>query len=343
MTDSSTHALNRREPTPNRLGLHLGSVLGTEIRADWSLLIVFALILFDLGAGVLPRWHPEWSAPFVWVMAFAAATLFFLSVLAHEMSHALVGRAQGMSVRRITLFLFGGAAELEGEPSSPKAEFWMAIVGPVTSLAIGVAATALGVALAQDVILPSGGDIPEQTLSQLAPVPTLLLWLGPINVLLAVFNVLPGFPLDGGRVLRSVLWAVTKDFTRATTWAAGVGRAFGWTLIALGALQVFAGGGVQGLWLVLIGWFLSAAARTSRERAVAGKLLENVSVSDVMRTRIATVGPNTTVESLVNEVLLVSDQECIPVLAPDGDRGWSVFRTRAACRWIAGKRFRFAM
>lgn len=183
----------------NRPGLGLGSMFGVEIRADWSLLIIFALILFNLGAGVFPSWHPDWSLALCWGLAFAAATLFFASVLAHELSHAVVGRAQGISIRRITLFLFGGAAHLESEPPSPKAEFLMAIVGPVMSLVIGFGATALGVAMAGQGVWPTTAvEQPTQVFSDLAPVPTLLLWLGPINVLLAVFNVLPGFPLEVG-------------------------------------------------------------------------------------------------------------------------------------------------
>lgn len=304
----------------NRPGLGLGSMFGVEIRADWSLLIIFALILFNLGAGVFPSWHPDWSLALCWGLAFAAATLFFASVLAHELSHAVVGRAQGISIRRITLFLFGGAAHLESEPPSPKAEFLMAIVGPVMSLVIGFGATALGVAMAGQGVWPTTAvEQPTQVFSDLAPVPTLLLWLGPINVLLAVFNVLPGFPLDGGRVLRSALWALTGDFVKATGWAAGVGRAFGWGLMAFGALQAFGGALLQGMWLVLIGWFLSNAARMSHQQVLARSALENVSVADVMRTKIATVDPETTVQSLVNDVLLVSDQDCVPVVAAGGE------------------------
>jgi Zn-dependent protease/CBS domain-containing protein len=300
-----------------RPGLGLGSLFGVEIRADWSLLVIFALIAFNLGAGVFPSWHPDWSLALSWGVAFAAATLFFVSVLAHELSHALVGRAQGVAIRRITLFLFGGAAHLEGEPPSPKAEFWMAIVGPVTSLVIGVGATAAGMAMAGQGAWPSTAvEQPLEVFSVLAPVPTLLLWLGPINVVLAVFNVLPGFPLDGGRVLRSALWAVTGDFVKATAWAAAAGRALGWGLMALGVVQAFGGALLDGMWLVLIGWFLSNAARMSYQQVLAKQALENVSVADVMRTRIATVGPETTVQSLVHDVLLVSDQDCVPVVAP---------------------------
>jgi Zn-dependent protease/CBS domain-containing protein len=293
-------------------GVQMGTLFGVNIHVDWSLLIIFALILFNLGAGVFPYWHPDWSPALVWGVALAAAVSFFASVLIHELAHAVVGRAQGIPIRRITLFLFGGLAHMEGPPPSPKSEFWMAIVGPVTSIVFGVAATLLGAALAG---APTAEALqnPQQVLSALGPLPTLLLWLGPINVLLGVFNIVPGFPLDGGRVLRSILWGITGDLRKATHWATGAGRAVAWLLIGIGALTLFSGALLQGMWLLLIGWFLNNAARMSYQQLLVRQALADVPVTRVMRTRVHTAGPDTSVDSLVREVFLATDQQSVPI------------------------------
>lgn len=298
--------------SPYLSGFFMGRLGGIAIHVDWSLLIVFVLIAFNLGAQVFPHWHPDWSVALTWGVALAASVLFFASVLAHEMSHALIGRGQGIAIPRITLFLFGGMAHMQGEPRSPKAEFWMAIVGPVTSLAIGIGATLLGGALARDTLAQTL-EHPEATLAGVAPVPTLLLWLGPINILLGLFNLVPGFPLDGGRVLRSVVWAATGDLKKATYWASNAGRVFAWFLMGIGILNLFGGALLQGLWLLLIGWFLSNAARASYQQLVVRQALENVPVTRVMRTQLRRIEPTTTLESVVRDIFLVSDQGGVPV------------------------------
>lgn len=310
--DEALPAGSETAPSPYLSGFFVGRIGGIDIHVDWSLLIIFVLIAFNLGAQVFPHWHPDWSVALTWGVALAAAALFFGSVLAHELSHALVGRAQGIAIPRITLFLFGGMAHMQGEPRSPKAEFWMAVVGPVTSLAIGAGATLLGGAMARDT-LAHALEQPEAMLAGVAPVPTLLLWLGPINILLGLFNLVPGFPLDGGRVLRSVVWAATDDLKKATYWASNAGRAFAWFLMGIGILNLFGGGLLQGVWLLLIGWFLSNAARASYQQLVVRQALESVPVTRVMRTRLSRIEPTTTLESVVREVLLVSDQRSVPV------------------------------
>jgi len=290
-----------------------------EIRVDWSLAIIFALITADLALVVLPSWHPEWGAPLVWGVALAAAVLFFGSVLAHEMSHALVGRAQGVEVRRITLFLFGGMAHLEGRPETPKAELLTAIVGPLTSLAIGAAALAIGAALAGPELTGAAAmAAPEQTLSQLGPMTTLLLWLGPINIALALFNMVPGFPLDGGRVLRAALWAWMGDLPRATRWASRSGQLFALLLMALGVVSVLGGLWVQGFWFVLIGWFLHRAARRGYEQVALRESLEGVAVHEIMRTSLRQLAPSTTLAELAREVLH-TEETAFGVATPDGE------------------------
>lgn len=297
-------------------GLGLGRILGVEIRLDLSLLVIFALVTFNLGAGVLPRWHPAWSPVAVWALALGAAVLFFASLLTHEMAHALVARRMDVPVRRITLFLFGGLAHLEGEPKSPKAEFLIAVVGPATSLVIGALATAAGVWLAGPALELGVVEGPEAALAAmhgLGPLATVLLWLGPVNLFLGLFNLVPGFPLDGGRVLRALLWGATGDLTRATRWASWSGQGVAWVLMGVGVMNVLGGGLVSGLWLVLIGWFLNNAARTSYQQLLVRQALEDVPVTRLMRTQLDRVGPELSVDELVREHVMVSDQHAFPV------------------------------
>lgn len=293
-------------------GPRLGTVFGVEIRVDWSLLVIFTLITVNLGAGVFPSWHPEWGVGLSWAVALAASFLFFGSVLAHELSHAVVARARGIPVSRITLFLFGGVAEMEDEPKSPKDELLMTIVGPAMSLAIGGLAILIASLLAPDTVavLP---DQPEVAMRSLGPVATLLMWLGPVNVVLGLFNLVPGFPLDGGRVARSVFWWITGDLVKATRWATGLGRGFAWILMGIGMLELFGGLFVQGLWLLLIGWFLNNAAQMSYQQLLVRRALEHVPVSRIMFTRVGSLMPELSVESFVRDHLLVGDQQAFPV------------------------------
>ena len=189
-------------------GFRVGRISGIEVRVHWSLLFIFWLIVVNLGAGLFPARHPDWSAGMSWLMAGLAAVLFFLSILAHELSHALVGRATGIPVDGITLFIFGGVARMRGEPPSPRSELLMTIVGPLTSLGIGVIASIWGALLASPVVMDVGD--PLKALQDVSPLATVMLWLGPINIMIGLFNLVPGFPLDGGRVLRAVLWAWTQ-------------------------------------------------------------------------------------------------------------------------------------
>lgn len=297
-------------------GPSLGRLFGVPIAADWSVILIFALIAFNLGAAVFPNWHPQWSPFITWATAFGAAILFLGSILLHELSHAVVARAQGIRVRGITLFLFGGATQMEGEPPSPKSEFFTAIVGPITSLVIGTIATFAGSWLAGPSLAQLSPENPEavaRTLSGLSPWATLLLWLGPINILLALFNIVPGFPLDGGRVLRSLLWGLTGDFSKATRWAAALGRGLAWALMAFGVLLAFGGDFLSGLWLILIGWFLSVAASASYQQTLIRQTLKDVVVGDLMRTQMLRVPPELAVSRLVDDYLMNTDQHCFPV------------------------------
>jgi Zn-dependent protease len=323
-TNSNLHRTSDEPPRDSQRrtsfgGLRLGRLFGVEIRLDFTLIIVFVLVATSFSQGTLPRWHPDWAPGLVWTVALGAAVLFFASVLLHELSHALVARAQGIPVRGITLFMLGGIAQIEKEPSTPGREFAMAIVGPLTSIAIGVVCTVLGGAQ-----LNMGAEAfaqhPEEAFHGLGPVATLLVWLGPLNLVLGVFNLLPGFPLDGGRVLRAILWAASGNRVRASQWAAFAGQLFGWALTALGILMAFGsvfpvvgGGFIQGLWFVLLGFYLTSAARATGERVTVRSALDDVPIRTLMLTRFDTVEPGIPVHAFVDEHLLGSEQRCFPV------------------------------
>jgi Zn-dependent protease len=301
-----------------RSGVRLGRIAGIEVVADWSLLIIFLLIAFSLAAGVFPSWHPDWGPGLAWGTALAAAVLFFASVLAHELSHALVGRAGGIHIRRITLFMFGGMAHLESEPPTWRSELAMAAIGPVTSLALGVAFLLLAGIIAGPIEFDP--DAPGGMLATLSPLASLLLWLGSVNILLAFFNLVPGFPLDGGRVLRAIMWAATGSLRRATRWASAAGQGFAWLLMGTGLLMilglrvpVLGGGLLGGLWLMFIGWFLNNAALVSYRQLLVKERLEDVPVARIMQTRFTRVDPRTTVARLVDEHLMASGQRVFPV------------------------------
>ncbi len=300
-------------------GFRLGRIAGIDVHVDWSLLIIFALIASSLGLATFPALHPNWSSLLSWVTALVAAVLFFASVLVHELSHALVGRAYGMRVPRITLFIFGGLAHMESEPEHWRGELWMAIVGPITSLVLGFTFLVLaGLLIGPEGIDPAN---PREHLAGLSPLATLLLWLGPVNVILGLFNLVPGFPLDGGRVLRAAMWGLTGDIRRATRWASRAGQGFAWLLIATGVAMIlgarvplFGTGTIGGLWLAFIGWFLNSAALASYQQLLLRESLGGVRVARLMRSRATDVPPDMAVQDLVDAHLLRGGERALPVV-----------------------------
>jgi len=301
-----------------RTGFTVGRFFGIRINIDWSWLLIFILIAWSLSA-LFGEIHANWSIALRWTIALVAALLFFASVLAHELAHSMMAQAQGVPVRSITLFLFGGVSNIQQEPPSPRAELLITIVGPITSIVIGLLVTFAGRALAP-MSANLNLDDPTTLASQLSPLATMLLWLGPINIFLGLFNLIPGFPLDGGRLLRSLLWSITGNLRRATRWAARVGRIIAWLMIVTGIAMVFGlqvpffGTGLSGLWLVFIGWFLNSAAVQSYQQVVVADILEDVPVVRLMHRDPPTVKPSLTVAALVEEHLMGSDERAFPVI-----------------------------
>jgi Zn-dependent protease/CBS domain-containing protein len=301
-------------------GLKLFRIFGIDIAIDWSWILIFLLVTWNLGAGIFPQLHPDWSTELDWGLGLTAALLFFASVLAHELAHSLVAKAKGLPVKNIVLFLFGGVSNIEREPSTPGVEFVMAIVGPLTSIALGLIFVLAG-RFQANMFHESTMSGNMEAFKQLGPVATLLLWLGPINIILGVFNLVPGFPLDGGRVLRSIIWGINHDLRKATRLASWVGQVIAWLFIIAGismafgaTVPVFGTGFISGLWLAFIGWFLNNAAVASYQQVLLQNVLEGVPVSRLMRRDVPTVSPNEPVSDLVHDWLINTDERAFPVV-----------------------------
>jgi len=277
---------NERPPHPTG-GFRLGSILGFEIRIDLSWFVIFFLVFWSLSMAVFPAQSPGLPRSIHLAMGAAGTLLFFASLLTHELSHAIVSRAKGIPVAGITLFIFGGMAWATREPDSPEDEVLIAGIGPVTSLALA--------GLFQLIAWAS-------TAAELgSPVIGVASYLAFINLALAIFNLIPGFPLDGGRVFRALAWKHTGNKAKATRWAVAGGRAFGTVLMVLGAVQALAGAPVGGLWLVFIGWFLRNLAGTSLQQQLLHDLLAGFVAADLMSPQPEVVSARLPLEELVRD------------------------------------------
>lgn len=279
----------------------IGSIAGIRIALHPSWLIIFFLITLSFALGDVSGRPSGFPSTVNWIVGAGVSILFFASVLAHELSHALLARRFGMEVRDITLFVFGGAATLEGDAKRPRDEAIIAAAGPITSVLVGAGFWLLAVALN------------DQRFSDLAAT------LGFANVTLGLFNLIPGYPMDGGRILRAILWRLRGDQYAATRSAAMVGRGFGYLLVAGGALLAFQSREpFQGIWIALIGWFIASAADASSAQASVQRTLQGVSVRDVMEEGPPSVSPNETVAELVNDRLMRGEGRSFLVRHDDG-------------------------
>jgi Zn-dependent protease/CBS domain-containing protein len=276
--------------------IRLGRIAGIEIDINLSWLIILVLLTVSLAVAWFPYTVHGLSILTYWVLGLIAAILLFASVLGHELAHSLVAKSRGLPVKSITLFIFGGVSNIEHEPQSPSVEFWMAIVGPITSLVIGGVSWLLAVGL------------------QGVPVVSAVFeYLAVANILLGAFNLIPGFPLDGGRVLRALLWAVMGSLRRATLWATRVGQFVAYLFILWGIWQVFTSNFINGIWIGFIGWFLLNAAQTANREVMLQSLFRGVSVAQVMGPPPQPVPANISLRELVDHYLLPRGQRTAPV------------------------------
>ncbi len=286
-----------------RPSIRLGRILGIEIGLHYSWFIIAMLIVFSLN-GHFHQVNPQWSAALRWSLATMTALLFFASIVAHELSHAAVAKARGIPVKSITLFALGGVANIEKESSDASSEFWMAIAGPITSAVIGL----LFVGIARIVgWQPHAGTPP-------APLSAGLLWLGYINIALAVFNMIPGYPLDGGRVLRAIVWGINHNLNRATKIVASVGQFIAVAFIVFGFFRFFYAGAFGGLWLAFIGWFLADAAAASQSSVEMSAAIADIRVGDVMSRDCLPVDASKNLARFVDEYLLRTGRQCFTVV-----------------------------
>ncbi len=282
--------------------IKLARVFGVELGLHYSWFIIAALIAFSLGAH-FRQVNPAWGTDVIWAAAIVTAVLFFVCLFAHELSHAAVAKSRGLPIHRITLFLLGGMAQIEKEASDASTEFWMGIAGPIASAVIGIVLLAIAWAV---------GWVPRSVPQ--TPGTAILVWLGYINLALAAFNMIPGFPLDGGRVLRAILWWITKNVTKATNIAVSIGQIVGVLFILYGILEFFHGEGFGGIWMAFIGWFLLQAAGASRMQMRAENLLHGLRVDNLMSQDCVFVDGSAPLQEFVDEHLLRTGRRCYVVM-----------------------------
>lgn len=280
----------------NRNAIPIGRILGIPIKVDYSWFLIFGLFTWSLAGSYYPGEFKDWPLAQYWIVGAATAIMLFVSVVIHELGHSLVALRYKIPVRSITLFIFGGVAQIESEPRTPIEEFWIAIAGPLTSFALAAV-----FALLQ----PLAGSW--------TPLMALFKYLAYINGSLALFNLIPGFPLDGGRVFRAIVWAVTRSLRRATIVAANLGRFIAYMFILFGIWQLFSGNFSNGLWIAFIGWFLDSAASSQIQQQTIHDLLDGRRVEDTMRREYASVSQDATIEQMVNEHILGSGRRRLVV------------------------------
>ena len=282
----------------------IGRLFGIDIEIDYTWFIVFFLVAALLSTRILANQLPGLSLGARWLVAGITALLFFASVLLHELSHSVVARRSGLGITGITLFLFGGVSKMSDEPESPGVEFRIAIAGPLTSVALAF----IFLGIAHLVRAAPGGDVLN----------TVFTWLGWINGMLAVFNLLPGFPLDGGRVLRAGLWRAMGSLAEATRIASTFGHALGLLMIVGGVMLFALGAGFTGLWPAFIGWFLIQAARSSYQQVVLRQAISGVPVETVMTGDVDWVPADIPLDQIVNDYVMRHNHPAFPVF--DGDQ-----------------------
>ena len=280
-----------------RTSWRIGSLFGIDIRIDSSWLVIFTFVSWALASFYFPNRFAGWPQWQYWVIGVVTSLLFFASVLGHELTHSLVAMRQGEEVRSITLFILGGVAELKGEPESPFKEFSMAFVGPLSSMVIALFFWAISLAV--------------RDFSQ--PIWALTRYLALINLIVALFNLIPGFPMDGGRVLRAIIWRVTGNLRKSTRIASTAGQAIAFLFIAFGILLIFSRAFFNGLWMVFIGWFIHSAAARGYKQVVMKDMLSDIRAKDLMNREFEAITPDLPLQGLIDEHILRKRQRAFLV------------------------------
>lgn len=280
----------------NKHTIPIGRIFGIPIGLDPSWFLALALVTWTLAVAYYPAEYGDWPTALYWIVGAATAILYFASVVLHELGHSIVALSYKIPVRSITLFIFGGVAQIGAEPPSAKAEFWIAIAGPLVNFGLAIASNLL-----------------QTPFAAVAPLLALVKYLALANGALALFNLIPGFPLDGGRVLRAIVWKITNSLRQATLIAANVGRFIGFLFILFGVWQMFRGDFINGLWIAFIGWFLESAASSQVQQQTARDMLAGHKVSEVMRQGYVGVPADASLQHLVDEHILSRGQRSFVV------------------------------
>jgi Zn-dependent protease len=271
----------------NRHTIPLGRILGIPIGLDYSWFLIFALITWSMAVGYYPAAYKNWPAVQYWIVAAATAIMLFASVLLHELGHSAVAMYYKIRVRSITLYIFGGISQIETDPTTATSQFWISITGPAVSFALAGFFFLL-----------------RSLLTAVEPLMALGTYLVYINIVLGVFNLIPGFPLDGGGVVRAVVWGMTHNLRRATLLAASLGRFIAYLFILFGVWQIFSGNSINGIWIAFIGWFLETAARGQVQQLTFRDMLAGHTVSQAMNRQYAVISADTPLQRLVDDHIL---------------------------------------
>ena len=282
----------------------IARIAGIDIKIHWSWFAIFFLLTWFLATGFYSEVYETWSSTEAWVASIVTTILFFSSILLHELSHSIVARRLGLPVKDITLFIFGGVSSLGAEPSDAKQEFKVAIVGPLTSFAIGIIAGVIAlIGLLNDL---------EDTLPF-----AIAEYLFVINIAVGIFNMLPGFPLDGGRVLRAALWARSGNMIKATRWASTAGTVISFGLIAIGVVSILVGSFIGGVWFIVLGWVLRNSAESSYQQLVLRRALEGIKVSEMLNRGFYPAPPDMPLDEVVTSLMFGHSQRCVPIVVSD--------------------------
>ncbi|MGD2107369.1 MAG: site-2 protease family protein, partial [Nitrosopumilaceae archaeon] len=292
------------------MSLQVGKIKGIKIRLHFTLIVVFALLSWTISAHFMPQYVPGLEQVDYWILGVTSTGLLFVAILLHELSHSLMSKRYGIPVRSITLFIFGGISDISREPKSAHKEFTISIVGPITSFVIAGVFAAMLFAI-NGIEFTSFEDI------QLTKVGSILFYGVLVNFLLGVFNLIPAFPLDGGRILRSVLFRIRGNFYEATKISTTIGVIFSYLFMAFGAVSLFSGNILGGIWILIIGWFLNTGVKSYQYYFEMKNLLKGVLAKDVMNTQIITINKSQSIERSL-EALRMHLKSELPVVDDEG-------------------------